>query len=127
MTRVSAVVVLILLSACATAQLQPEVAPAERDAVLAAIAKDESKRTAMSADGTVLVRRRGVPVKGALTVAADASGRVRVDVATDAGNVMFAFACNGREVALLDFERRRFVRTPVGPSDLSAIGLTGMS
>ena len=39
-----------------------------------------------------LIGKSGVPVKGQLSLLADANGRVRVDVSSEAGNLLFALA-----------------------------------
>jgi hypothetical protein len=97
----------------------------EMRSFLSAVERDERSRTAMSADGTITLKRSVAKLKAQMTVAvqlADGLARVRLDV-SESGNVLFALASDGKRVTVLDLERRRFSATDAGPGDLAMIGL----
>lgn len=104
-----------------------DLASPEVHTFLEAVKATEQQRTALSAEGSITLKRSVAKIKAHLTVAVELSdddrSRVRLDVSTDAGNVLFALASDGRTVAILDLEHRQFAAIGVGPGDLQAIGL----
>jgi hypothetical protein len=97
---------------------QPEIA-----SFLAKVAAAEAGRTSLSGGGTLTFRRATVPLKAMLSMSAGIDGRVRIDVSTDAGNVVLAFAANPETVQVIDFEHRQFMSGPTGANDLAPLGV----
>ncbi len=118
--------VLVLLAACAPAPKAAPVAPEQAATFLKDIAADEASRTSLSGEGTVTLSQNGVPLKGELTVAASDS-RVRLDVAADSGQTLFALASDGETVTLLDFKNRSAARGPAATTALASAGLEGFT
>jgi hypothetical protein len=96
------------------------------EAFIKAVWRAESTRTSMSAGGSVTLKRHGVPLKTTVNVSAHHPARVRIDVSSDAGNVLLAFAANAEKVSVIDFERRSFAQTAAGAGDLASLGVRGL-
>ncbi|MCC6806240.1 MAG: hypothetical protein IT381_02355 [Deltaproteobacteria bacterium] len=99
-------------------------------AFIAQVKKDEATRTSLSAEGSLTLKRNVAKLKARMSVAVQLDGegatRVRLDVSTDAGNVLFALATNGTRVTILDLEHKQFIAGPAGPGDLTPIGLSAI-
>lgn len=115
---------LFLLSLCscagALALRKPDPAKMQR------LQLAEEGRKSMSAGGSLTLRYKGVPLKAALSVTAGIGGYVRLDVSSDAGQVLLAFAANPEDISLIDFERRQFAKFPAGKNDLAALSIAGL-
>jgi hypothetical protein len=94
-------------------------------AFLATVERDEAARTALSAEGAITLKRGVAKIKAQMTVAVQLDGdlaKLRLDV-SEAGNVLFALATDGRRVTLLDLQHRQFSAVDAGPRDLAGLGL----
>ncbi len=95
-------------------------------AFLARVQSIEQTRTSMSGGGTLSFRHKSVPLSAQVNLGVGIGGRVRIDVSTDAGNVLLAFAANPRRIALIDFERRQLSERPAGANDLAALSIAAL-
>ena len=115
---------LALLTSCAGVSLlrgsamdTPEIAK-----FIEGVRQDEAKRVAMSAEGSIRLQQSVAQIKARVSLAVDPK-RVRLDVSTDTGNVLFALSSNGQRVGILNLDKKEFLGRPVGPGDLAAINL----
>jgi hypothetical protein len=119
--------VAVLLTSCAGVSLLRGSAMETPDIAkfIAGVREDEAKRVALSADGSIRLQQSVAQIKARVGLAVDPK-RVRLDVSTDAGNVLFALASNGERVGILNLERREFIGRAAGPGDLAAINLPSL-
>lgn len=114
----------VLLTSCAHVSLLrgPAMETPELAQFISGVREDEARRVALSADGSIRLQQSVAQIKARVSLAVDPK-RVRLDVSTDAGNVLFALASNGERVGILNLERREFVGRAAGLGDLAAINL----